>query len=239
MNIAVIFAGGVGTRMNTKSMPKQFLELHGKPIIIYTLEIFENHSDIDGIVIACVSEWIPYLKRILSKFGICKVKKIVSGGATGQESIYNGLIAVKELYALNTTVLIHDGVRPIIDKNLISNCISSVEKYGTAITVVRAKETFVILNNYKSVSFIPERQKSVIAKAPQCFVLSSILSAHERAMSDGFNNFIDSCTMMNYYGYDLALVEGDYENIKITNPIDFYLFRAIEEARENSQIFGF
>ena len=93
MNIAVIFAGGAGVRMNTKSRPKQFLELNGKPIIIYTLELFDNHPQIDAIVVACLKEWIPFLKKMLKKFEINKVVSIVEGGDTGQASIYNGLEA--------------------------------------------------------------------------------------------------------------------------------------------------
>lgn len=98
MNIAVIFAGGVGSRMNTVSRPKQFLELNGKPIIIYTLELFDNHPEIDGIVVACIGGWIPFLEKMIKKFEINKVFSIVSGGKTGQESIYKGLCAA-ELYA--------------------------------------------------------------------------------------------------------------------------------------------
>ena len=96
MNIAVIFAGGIGSRMHTKSRPKQFLELNGKPIIIYTLELFDNHPLIDAIVVACIESWIPFLEKMLKKFEINKVVKIVPGGSTGQLSIYNGLVAAKD-----------------------------------------------------------------------------------------------------------------------------------------------
>lgn len=95
MNIPVIFAGGSGKRMNTKSKPKQFLDLNGKPIIIYTIELFDNHPNIDGIIIVCIEDWIPYLKKMLNKFEINKVIAIVPGGKTGQESIYNGLCAAE------------------------------------------------------------------------------------------------------------------------------------------------
>ena len=94
-NIAVIFAGGSGTRMNTKSRPKQFLELNGKPILIYTLELFDNHSDIDAIICVCLNSWIPFLKKMLKKFEINKVVKIVPGGTSGQNSIYHGLCAAE------------------------------------------------------------------------------------------------------------------------------------------------
>jgi 2-C-methyl-D-erythritol 4-phosphate cytidylyltransferase len=237
MNIAIIFAGGVGTRMNSKSQPKQFLELHGKPIIIYTLEVFEQHPDIDGIIISCVADKINYLSKLIKKFEITKVSKIVPGGASGQQSIYNGLVAAKDLYSMDSVVLIHDGVRPIIDEALITKNIESVKKYGSAITVTPARETFVILDKEKLA--IPNRSVSLIAKAPQSFVLSDILAAHQKAISEGIYTFIDSCTMMNDFVKKIAVVEGDSSNIKVTDPIDFYLFRAIIDARENSQIFGF
>ena len=132
MNIAVIFAGGSGLRMHTKSKPKQFLDLNGKPIIIYTLELFDNHPMIDGIVVACIESWIPYLKKQLKKFEINKVISIVPGGATGQDSIYNGLCAA-EAYAKgdNATVLIHDGVRPLITEETITDNINKVAEYGS------------------------------------------------------------------------------------------------------------
>ena len=107
MNIAVIFAGGSGQRMHTNGRPKQFLELNGKPIIIYTLELFDNHPMIDAIIVSCIEEWIPFLEKVIRKFEINKVVKIVPGGKTGQDSIYKGLCAAEE-YAQgsNATVLI-------------------------------------------------------------------------------------------------------------------------------------
>ncbi len=122
MNIGVIFAGGIGQRMKTTKRPKQFLEMHGKPIIIYTLEIFENHPEIDAIVVSCVADWIPYLNELLERFRITKVKKVVPGGETGQMSIYNGLVAAKEIAGEEKSiVLIHVGVRPLIDGTVITN----------------------------------------------------------------------------------------------------------------------
>ena len=117
MNIAVIFAGGIGSRMKSKSKPKQFLLMHGKPIIIHTLEIFEAHDEIDAIVVSCVEEWIPYLVDLIQKYNIKKVKKAVHGGETGQLSIYNGLCAAEEVAGgQKSIVLIHDGVRPLINR---------------------------------------------------------------------------------------------------------------------------
>lgn len=239
MNIAVIFAGGAGKRMNTKSRPKQFLELNGKPIIIYTLELFDNHPNIDAIVIACIEDWIPFLKKMINKFEIGKVKKIVSGGSTGQESIYKGLCAAEELSSENETiVLIHDGVRPLITEDTITDNIKKVKECGSCITCIYATETFVVKNDDNTL-MIPERKNSLIARAPQSFLLKDIINAHRKALKEGRNDFIDSCTMMSYYGYKLGLIEGPMENIKITTPTDYFIFRAMNEVHENQQIFGF
>ena len=144
MNIAIIFAGGTGQRMNTASKPKQFLELHGKPIIIYTLEHFQNHHQIDGIVLVCLESWINYCKELLDKFHITKVISIVSGGNSGQESIFNGLKAANDLFPESSIVLIHDGVRPLINEMIISDDIACVCENGSAITVSPAIETIVM-----------------------------------------------------------------------------------------------
>lgn len=239
MNVAVIFAGGVGTRMHSKDRPKQFLELYTKPIIIHTLDVFERSPYIDAIVIACVKEWIPYLQDLLYKFRVEKVKKIVPGGESGQLSIYNGLCAAEEVAGgRDCVVLIHDGVRPLITEQVIADNIQSVTTYGSAITTAVVKETILVVSEDGSIDHVPDRANSRIAKAPQSFWLRDILSAHEKALSEGRTNFIDSCCMMQWYGKQLHLVDGPYENIKITSPDDFYTMRAILEARENAQIYG-
>ena len=238
-NIAVIFAGGTGRRMHTTSRPKQFLEYNGKPIIIYTLELFDNHPMIDTIVIACVEEWIPFLEKMLKKFEINKVKTIVSGGETGQESIYKGLVAAQKISDGNDDiVLIHDGVRPLITEQTITDNIEMVKKEGSCITCVPATETFIVTQPDGGME-IPTRDNSLIARAPQSFYLREILAAHEQAKSESRNDFIDSCSMMHHYGYKLGRVIGPMENIKITTPTDYFIFKAMVEVHENQQIFGF
>lgn len=238
MNIAVIFAGGSGSRMHTASRPKQFLDLNGKPIIIYTLELFDNHPLIDAIVVACVEDWIPFLEKMLRKFEITKVVKIVPGGGTGQDSIYNGLLAAEQVArGDDATVLIHDGVRPLITERTITDNIAKVGECGTCITCVPATETLVVSHADGSLE-IPERSASLIARAPQSFRINDILAAHRHALSDNRHDFIDSCTLMSHYGYKLATIIGPMENIKITTPTDFFVLRAMVKAREDQQIFG-
>ncbi len=239
MNIAVIFAGGIGSRMKSKGTPKQFLEVNGKPILIYTLEKFENNQNIDAIVIACVKDWISYCEKIINKFNITKVKKIVQGGSNGQESIYNGLKAAKEVSKTDDDiVLIHDGVRPLIDNDLINKNIKCVKKYGSAITCVESKETVVLINDDDKIKTTTDRDHTRIARAPQSFYLSEILKVHDKAIKDGNTNVIDSCTLMKMYNKQLYTVIGKSENIKITTPDDYYIFKAILEAKENSEIFA-
>ncbi|MGN0181265.1 MAG: 2-C-methyl-D-erythritol 4-phosphate cytidylyltransferase [Candidatus Ornithomonoglobus sp.] len=240
MNIGVIFAGGVGSRMNSKEKPKQFLEIYNKPVIIHTLEYFEHHPMIDAVAVVCIEDWMDYLKELLYQFRIEKVRKIVPGGATGQLSIYNGLEAAKEISdSEDTIVLIHDGVRPLINKKVITDNINSVRKNGSAITTAVVKETILVVNPEDlSIDYVPNRANSRIAKAPQSFYLKDILGAHKKALEAGITDFIDSATMMQHYGHKLFLIDGPDENIKITTPDDFYTMRAILEAKENAQIYG-
>lgn len=239
MNIAVIFAGGTGQRMNTKSKPKQFLEVHGKPVLIYTLEQFEQHPQIDGIILVCLASWIEYAGQMAKKFQITKLMRIVPGGKSGQESIFHGLRAARELYGGRNIVLIHDGVRPLIDEDTISRCILSVREHGSAVTVSPAIETiFIKSDNGNQVGSIFNRSLCEMAKAPQCFYLDDIYHAHLQAQEEDKCDFIDSASLMQHYGHVLFTVEGSSDNIKITTPADFYIFRAILDARENLQIIG-
>ena len=239
MNIGVIFAGGVGKRMNSRVKPKQFINVYGKPIIIHTLELFDNHEEIDAIAVACLEEWIPYLEELLEKFNIRKVKKIVPGGASGQESIYNGLKAAEEIAGgEKSIVLIHDGVRPLIHAKTISDNIASVKEHGSAITSVKVKETVLVVSEDNSIESVPKREDTRLARAPQSFYLDEILAAHRKSMAEKLPGFIDSCSLMQYYGKKLYLIEGPQENIKITTPDDFYTMRALLDAKEEAQIYG-
>ena len=238
MNIALVFAGGTGQRMNSKSKPKQFLDMHGKPILIYTLEYFEKHKEIDAICIVCLAGWEEELERQLKMHHIEKVRWITTGGETGHDSIYNGLKVLKKECNENDIVLIHDGVRPLITEELISANIDMVKTHGNAITVEAVAESVVVMDEKDNViRDIPERHLAKIAKAPQSFYLKDIWEVHELAQKAGIKS-IDSSDLMHRYGRELYTVKSTPYNIKIATPSDYYVFRAIFEARENSQIFG-
>ncbi len=239
MNIALIFAGGTGRRMGAAGRPKQFLELHGKPIIIHTLEHFDRHPEIDAIAVVCIDGWIGYLKDQLDRFRIRKVRWIVPGGETSQDSTRAGLKAIAAACdPRDTIVLIHDGVRPLITEKLISDNIAAVKQYGNAITAAPAIETIITVDENEEVEQLIDRQTCRLARAPQSFYLADILEMHRRSQADGYDRMIDSASLMIHYGVKLHLVEGPAENIKITTPSDFYIFKAIREARENMQILG-
>lgn len=240
-NIVVVFAGGYGARMEKPGVPKQFLEANGKPVIIYTLEVFEHHPQVDAICVSCIEPWIPYLERLIQKYAISKVVSVVPGGSTSQDSIYNGLCAARQ-YAetcndSDTFVLIHDGVRPLVLPETISTNLQVAHEQGNCITCIPFTETNVIaLKGEKP--FVPSREESFIARAPQTFRLSDILAAQMQARAAGRHDFIDSCTLMDYYGHHLYHCIGSYENIKITTPTDFFIFRAILKMREDKQAYG-
>lgn len=242
MNIAVIFAGGSGKRMRSRDIPKQFLRVHGKPIIIHTLSVWEKHPDIDAIVIACIEEGIDELRGLVKEYGITKVKKIVPGGSTGQLSIYQGLLAAENVSsddeADDTIVYIHDGVRPFINDEVISNNIRCVKEHGSSITTVKVKETILVVDEEEKIVQVPDRNVSRLARAPQSFYLKDILAAHKKAVAEGKTDFIDSCTLMQYYGYKLYMTDGPDENIKITTPEDFFAMQSMLNAKENEQIYG-
>lgn len=225
--------------MKTNGIPKQFLEVHGKPILIYTLEKFENNDNIDAIIVSCLEDKIDYCRKLINKFEITKVRAIVKGGKTGQESIYNGLKAAEQISeGKNDIVLIHDGVRPLIDDELIDNNIKCVKENGSAITCVECKETIVILDENDNIKDVTDRSRSRLARAPQSFYLKDIIGAHRKALEDGKTDVVDSCTLMRMYGKEVSIVIGKSENIKITTPDDYYIFKAILDMKENSNIFG-
>lgn len=239
-NVAIIFAGGSGARMGS-GLPKQFIEVNGKPIIIHTLEIFEDHPLIDAIYVACKEDYIGKLEKMLKRHMITKVKGVVPGGVTGQDSIRNALLAAAEEYDGDSVVLIHDGVRPCITGELIDEDIKCTREKGSAVTCTAFFETPVVSREGIYVEDVPPRAELFTAQAPQCFFLGDVLKAHEtiRRENPQYVGIVDTCTLMKASGKKVAIVKGPRGNIKVTTPEDLYTFRAMIEYRETEQVFGF
>ncbi len=237
MNYALIFAGGVGQRMNTVSLPKQFLKVHGKQVIVRTVEHFQNCPYIDGIVVVCVQEYIPLMKEIIDANALTKVIGIVPGGDCAQASVFNGLTElIKVSKNDKDIILIHDGVRPILDEETIIKNIECVKQYGAAITVAKANETILVLDDNDEVKDVVDRSTCYLGRAPQSFYLHDIYNAHRKANAENRHDFIDSAMLMKHYGYQLHTVLGPTNNIKVTTPMDFYLYQAMLNTKENEQI---
>lgn len=234
MNIAIIFAGGIGQRLNNSSeaVPKQFLEINGKPILVHTLEHFQNHKEIDKIYIAMLENYIDYTKGLVKTFKLDKVKGIVKGGKCGQESIYNALKCAQKENSDNSIVLIHDGVRPIITSQVISDNIESVKNYGTGITSTPCYETILVSKNGDFPQHVPLRAETYAAQAPQSFKLGEIIDAHEKIRETGYEGIVDSCTLFHILGRKTRLVRGNFGNIKITTPQDVFVLKGILDFNE-------
>jgi 2-C-methyl-D-erythritol 4-phosphate cytidylyltransferase len=232
---ALIFAGGTGQRMSTRATPKQFLELHGKPVIIYTIEHFERHPEVDRIVVVCLESWIPALKRLLHRYDIQKVTAIVPGGTTGHGSIYNGLLAMRDTANDDDIVLIHDGVRPLIDEWLLTENIAAARTHRAAITVEPVIESVVRIDGDGDIVDVPPRDEMHVAKAPQSFRYGLIFELYSWAEDEGVAT-IDSAHLCHLRGVRPHMVASPPDNMKITKPTDYFVFRALYEAMENQQI---
>ena len=236
-NIALIFAGGTGSRMGTVTVPKQFLISGGKPIIAHTIDHFEKHPMIDGIVVVCIESGIDRLKSITNENNYSKIVSIVPGGTSGQESIFLGLQEINNVCHIDdfSVVLIHDGVRPLINAETITKCIESVRKNGCTATVAPAVET-IIEESKGKVARVVDRSCCKLARAPQGFIFRQIYKAHKQALNEGKQNcFIDSISLMANYGYDIYTIDGPMENIKITTRQDYFAFKGYMDYKEMGQ----
>ncbi len=240
MNIAIIFAGGVGKRMCNNALPKQFMKVNGVPIIVHTLNVFQNNPLIDKIYISILPSHRSILQSMLNLYGITKVCGIVDGGATGQDSIYNALKRAAEENPADSTVLIHDGVRPIVTDAVIERNLTAVAEYGCAITCTPCTETIIVSRDAAGVEDIPPRELLHKAQAPQSFRLSEILAAHDtlRATPGGYGNLVDSCSVFRKVYGRVHLVQGNYGNIKITTPEDVYILKGLLQYLDATNAFG-
>ena len=232
MNRVLIFAGGKGTRMkNDDNVPKQFLKIDDKYIIIHTLEKFERCSDIDDIVVVCIQGWITELEDSIKQYGLKKVSKILPGGLTGFDSRYNGLEYMYNSRASEKDiVLIHDGVRPFIPNATITENINCTKSSGNAITVAPLNET-LIYTATKPDSIL-QRSCCFLARAPQTFYVNDIFDLYTKALNDNKTELVDSATIADYYGVNLNYVVGPEENIKITTPIDYFIATGIIQSTD-------
>ena len=225
-NIAIIIAGGIGQRMG-QDIPKQFITVEDKPLIIYTLEKFQKHPSIYGIIVVCLDGWHEILKSYAKQFNITKLSSIVSGGKCGQESIKNGLDEASRLYDKNDIVLIHDAIRPMVSNEIISDNIAKCEIYGNATTVVPCT-TVVLKKTTKEYSeSVIDRDTLYLTQTPQAFILKDILDAHKEAKDKNITNTVASCSLYVELGRKVYYSNGSETNIKITRPGDIEIFKAL------------
>ena len=230
MNVAIVFAGGVGARMGSE-IPKQFLELNGKPVLAHALGIFQSHPRIDQIVLVAAERHFGDCRALAARYGISKLHRLVVSGDSAQESIYNGLKAAAEDFPPETTVLVHDGVRPYLEPQVIDANIDAVEKFGNAVTYTPCYETIVLSKDGERISAMPHRRESYTAQAPQSFRLGEILAAHERirVRPEGYADMVDQATICWTLGIPIHLVRGNRGNVKITTPEDIVMLSALLE----------
>ena len=246
-NIAIIFAGGIGQRFGSE-IPKQFVSIYGNNIIIHTLNAFQNHDEIDEIYIGCVEEWIPYLERIVRANGISKIPfgGIIPGGNTGQDTIYKILKKAKEKNNDDDIVLIHDGVRPIVTAEEISDNIKSVKEFGSAITCIPFTETPVFSENGEIIDKTLDRKKLYRGVAPQSFRLGHIIMAHEKIRENDQNyeglyngsSIVDSASLITAaFNEKCHIVKGNPHNMKVTTTGDYFALLGILQSNDIENYF--
>lgn len=224
MAVAILTAGGIGSRMN-QEIPKQFLTVKNKPIIIYTLEAFQKHPGIDAIVVSCLNGWEDILSAYARQYGITKLKWIVKGGRTGQESILNGLKELEKHYDKDTTVLIHDGNRPLVDDDILSDAIVTCEKYGSAVATVPCNEVILKIDQSNYATSFLERDELKRTQTPHAYSLEKISWAYKKAQKENIS-CVASCDLMITLGEKIYFSKGSSKNIKITTVDDVDTFEA-------------
>jgi D-ribitol-5-phosphate cytidylyltransferase len=227
MNVALILAGGKGTRMGIADQPKQFIDIYGKPLIIHTLESFDRHVDIDYIAVSCLEPWKEDLRIWIRKYEINKVKWIVDGGESRQESVYNGINTISEELCDNDVVLVHDSARPLLSHRIISDNIEAAKLYGAADTVIPATDTIIKSVDSEIITDVPKRKELYLGQTPQSFKLSVIKDAHSYSKKHNIMDATDDCQLALKAGYKVHLVKGDNLNFKITTLEDLLLLKSM------------
>ena len=229
----MIIAGGKGVRMN-QDIPKQFLSIHDRPVIVYTLQAFQRHPEIDAIMVVCIDGWQEILWAYAHQFNITKMKWVTAGGDNGQQSIYNGIMELKKHCDLSDLVLVHDAIRPNVSQEIISGCIAECRLHGSAITVIPCAEAMLLRNeDPNSSSELISRDSLARTQTPQAFPLKRLLWAHDEAGKRGICNSIASCTLMVELGEEVHFCPGSEKNIKITTTEDIEIFKALLMARKD------
>jgi 2-C-methyl-D-erythritol 4-phosphate cytidylyltransferase len=232
MITALLTAAGVGSRMN-HDIPKQFIEVRNKPLIVYTLEAFQQHPSIDEIVLVTLPSWIDIVASYAKQYGITKLTSIISGGDTGQDSIFNGLKTIQEKSSGGEEiVMIHDGNRCLISADIISDNLAEFRANGSAVAAIPCVEAvFRSQNNGLSSDDSIPREQLFRTQTPHTYTLEKLLWAHEQGKSKGIQNTAASCVLMHELGETVYFSAGSEQNLKITTVDDLYIFEAIIEAR--------
>ena len=218
MNIAVLTAGGIGSRTH-QDLPKQFLTVENKPIIIYTLEAFQRHPSIDEIYVSCLDGWSAVLEAYAKQFNITKLKRIVTGGATGA-----------------IVVIIHDGNRPMLPQDIITDNLVKQKKYGSAVTVIPTTEVVFVSKDGVESNAALNRDELWRTQTPHSYKFDELWKVHNIAIKDGVTNMAASCSLMQKYGYTTYFSKGSEKNIKITTVEDIEIFKALLNAKNDEWI---
>lgn len=231
-NIALLLAGGSGNRMN-QDLPKQFLTVNERPVIIYTLEAFEKHPEIDAIAVVCIEGWEQVLWAYAKQFNICKLKHVIPGGNSGQESICNGVMELEKHYKPSDYVLVHDAIRPMISAEIISDSLRVARECGNAITVIPCAEAMIQTEDGESSAGAYPREHLKRTQTPQTFRIGDICELHRRAQKAGITNSVASCTLMIELGEKVFFSKGSEKNIKLTTVEDIDIFKALLAAKRS------
>ena len=237
MNVALVIAGGSGSRMN-QDIPKQFLTVNEKPVIVYTLEAFQKHPEIDAIVVVCIAGWEQVLRAYSKQFNIDKLEYVVEGGSNGQESIRNGIFEIEKHYNRDDLVLIHDAIRPMVSAEIISDNIRVARLYGNAITAIPCAEAMLKTEDGLSSSGSFPRERLKRTQTPQAFFIGEICDLHRQAHEKGITNSVASCTLMIEMGKQVFFSAGSEKNIKLTTIEDLDIFKALLAAERSDWLKG-
>ena len=227
MNIALIIAGGVGQRMG-QDIPKQFLHVNDKPVIIYTLEVFQKHPDINEIEVVCLDGWHEVLKAYAKQFGITKLVNVVNGGLNGQDSIRNGVMDIALRHCSeDDIVVIHDSIRPMVSLDIITDNIRVCRKYGNATTVIPCNTAMLKSENALESTIQLSRNQVKMTQTPQSFHLKEFVDVHREALNRGITASVASCTLYIEMGKKVFLSKGSEKNLKLTTIDDVEIFKAL------------